>query len=386
MTGLLDGMRVLDLSAWRPMPHATQILADLGAEVLKVEPPGGDPMRAYPEIFASVARGKRSTVLDLRSEAGRARALDLAADADVVCESWRPGVATRLGIDYDAVVVVNPTVVYCSLSGFGQDGPLRDVPGHDVNFQAVAGALAPRTAAEVPEVGRLPVADLEGGTVAATLICAAWARRLATGAGEHIDIAMADVVAWWVGPRSGVVHESEEPTTSAGGSELEVRTPKRSGSRSASIVRRPKRPEIRGSPGYGLFGTSDGRYVALGVLAEARLWAAVCTALDLGELADLSFGVRLNRTAELNRRIADRIGALDAETALARLLEHGAPATPVLSPEEATVHPQLRARGFHVETDQGLVARLPGRLAGGGVVGPSAIPALDGHPEGFSPR
>src|SRR6476660_8117971 len=99
--GLLSGMRVLDLSAWRPMPHATQILADLGAEVLKLEPPGGDPMRGYPEIFASVARGKRSVEIDLRTDDGLARALDLAAAADVVCEAWRPGVADRLGVGYD---------------------------------------------------------------------------------------------------------------------------------------------------------------------------------------------------------------------------------------------------------------------------------------------
>src|SRR5262249_44913457 len=115
MTGLLEGMRVLDLSAGRPMPHATQILAPPRAEVLKVEPPGGGPMRGYPEIFASVARGKRSIVLDLRTREGRERAVALAAEADVVCESWRPGVATRLGLDYDAVAAVNPEVVYCSL-------------------------------------------------------------------------------------------------------------------------------------------------------------------------------------------------------------------------------------------------------------------------------
>jgi crotonobetainyl-CoA:carnitine CoA-transferase CaiB-like acyl-CoA transferase len=356
MAGLLDGMRVLDLSAWRPMPHATQVLADLGAEVLKVEPPGGDPMRGYPEIFASVARGKRSIVLDLRTADGRARAVALAAEADVVCESWRPGVATRLGVDYDAVVAVNPTVVYCSLSGFGQDGPLREVPGHDVNFQALAGALAPRTPDEVPEVGRLPVADLEGGTVAATIICAAWARRLATGAGERIDLAMADVVAWWVGPRSGVVHEEGE------------------------------RPGQQGSPGYGLFRTADGRYVAIGVLAETRLWQAVCAALDLPGLADLPFGERLARTADVNARIAEQVAQLDTGTALARLQEHGAPATPVLSPEEATAHPQLRGRAFHVDTSAGAVARLPGRLSGGGIVAPSVVPAIGEHPEGFSPR
>jgi crotonobetainyl-CoA:carnitine CoA-transferase CaiB-like acyl-CoA transferase len=355
MAGLLDGMRVLDLSAWRPMPHATQILADLGAEVLKVEPPGGDPMRGYPEIFASVARGKRSIVLDLRSDDGHARALELAAEADVVCESWRPGVAERLGLGVDAVQAVNPTVIYCSLSGFGQNGPLRDVPGHDVNFQAVAGALAPRAPDEVPEVGRLPVADLEGGTVAAVLICAAWARRLATGVGERIDVAMADVVAWWVGTRSGVVHEDADGPTG-------------------------------GSPGYGLFRTADGRYVALGVLAEARLWQAVCAALGLEDLAELTFAERLARTVEVNERIAEQIATLGEATALARLMGAGAPVTPVLSPEEATVHPQLRARELHVQTEQALVARLPGRLLGGGLVPAADVPAPGAHPEGFSAR
>src|SRR4029079_16392359 len=169
-----------------------------------VEPPGGDPMRGYPEIFASVARGKRSIELDLRADAGRVRALALATEADVVCESWRPGVADRLGVGYDAVRARRPDTIYCSLSGYGAEGPLRDVPGHDVNFQALAGALAPREGnAAVP---RLQVADLEGATVCALLVCAAWARRLISGEGERIDVAMTDVVAWWVGPTSGVVH------------------------------------------------------------------------------------------------------------------------------------------------------------------------------------
>ena len=129
-----------------------------------------------------------------------------------MCESWRPGVADRLGLGYETVLAVNPSVIYCSLTGFGQDGPLRDVPGHDVNFQAIAGALAPRGPDQAPEVSRLPVADLEGGTVSAVLICAAWAHRMATGLGERIDVAMADVVAWWVGnaQRHGE-HRSRQP-------------------------------------------------------------------------------------------------------------------------------------------------------------------------------
>jgi crotonobetainyl-CoA:carnitine CoA-transferase CaiB-like acyl-CoA transferase len=358
MTSLLGGMRVLDLSAYRPMPHATQILADLGAEVLKVEPPGGDPMRAYPEIFASVARGKRSVVLDLRTEDGRARALELAAVADVVCESWRPGVADRLGVGYDAVRAVNPAVVYCSLSGFGQSGALRDVPGHDLNFQAIAGAVAPR-AGEEPQVPRLPVADLEGGTLCATLICAAWARKQATGDGERIDVAMADVVAWWVGPRSGTALEGSE-------------------SRSA------------GSPGYGVFRTADGRWLALGVLGEARLWDGICRALELDGLAGLSFADRLARQAEVDGAIASAVARLDRDEAVARLEAEGAPVTPVLSPEEATAHPQLAGRGFHVESDAGLVAGLPVRFGAGedatGAVLPTHVPAPDEHPTGFTPR
>jgi crotonobetainyl-CoA:carnitine CoA-transferase CaiB-like acyl-CoA transferase len=352
-TGLLAGMRVLDLSVWRPMPHATQILADLGAEVLKVEPPGGDPMRGYSEIFASVARGKRSIELDLRTGTGLRRALDLAVQADVVCEAWRPGVADRLGIGYDAVRAGRPDTIYCSLSGYGATGPLRDRPGHDVNFQALAGALAPRDGtAAVP---RLPVADLEGGTVCALLVCAAWARRLVSGEGQRIDVAMTDVVAWWVGTTSGVVHRD-----AAG--------------------------RIQGSPGYGVFRTRDDRWLALGVLAEARLWRAIAAALDLDDLMDLDFAARLTATASVNARIATAIGGLDLDDALTRLEAEGAPVSPVLSPEEATEHPQLRARGIHVATDAATVVGLPAQLAEGGARVSGVVPEVGAHPEGFATR
>src|SRR4051794_31920141 len=353
MPELLAGMRVLDFSVWRPMPHATQILADLGAEVLKVEPPGGDPMRGYPEIFASVARGKRSIEIDLHTEAGRARALELGATADVVCEAWRPGVADRLGVGYEAVRALRPDVIYCSLSGYGAEGPLRDVPGHDVNFQALAGALAPRAGeATVP---RLPVADLEGGTVCALLVCAAWAHRLVTGVGERIDVAMTDVVAWWVGTTSGVVHTDAVGRTA-------------------------------GSPGYGVFRTRDDRWLALGVLAEARLWRAIAVALDLDDLVDLDFGERLAATTSINGRIASAVGALDLDGALGRLEAAGAPVSPVLTPEAATAHPQLQSRGIHVATDAGTVVGLPARL--GSAPGPRSgdLPGVGAHPEGFRPR
>jgi crotonobetainyl-CoA:carnitine CoA-transferase CaiB-like acyl-CoA transferase len=354
MAGLLDGMRVLDLSQWRPMPQATQLLADLGAEVLKVEPPGGDPMRSYPEIFASVARGKRSVVLDLRSDAGSRRAQELAARADVVCEGWRPGVAARFGLDYAAVSASNPAIIYCSLSGFGQDGPLRSAPGHDLNFQAIGGALAPRYDGDRdPEVPRLPIADLEGGSVCALLICAAWARRARTGTGERIDVAMADVVAWWAGTRSGTAQVASDAPTF-------------------------------GSPGYGLFRSRDDQWIALGVLSEQRLWDAICRALELGDLEGLAFDARLARTDEVNATLARVISDLDRADALARFDAEGAPASPVLRPEEVAGHPQFRERGFHVATDAGLVAALPARLDHGGRVVTGDLPRIDEHPGGFS--
>jgi len=343
-------MRVLDLSVWRPMPHATQILADLGAEVLKVEPPGGDPMRAYPEIFASVARGKRSIVLDLRDHGDRARALELAAGSDVVCEGWRPGVAGRLGLSHDAVTAVNPAVIYCSLSGYGQDGPLRDLPGHDVNFQALGGALAARRAGDRdPEVPHLAVADLESGTLAALLICAAWARRCRTGRGERIDVAMADVIAWWVGTGTPSGRSS-------------------------------------GSPGYGVFRTRDDRWIALGVLSEQRLWDATCGALGLEELIGETFAARFSRTDRINELLASAIAALDNDDALGRLELAGAPVSPVLTPAGTADHPQFRARGIHVDTSAGPVAALPAHLASGGRVASSELPDPGEHPEGFSPR
>jgi crotonobetainyl-CoA:carnitine CoA-transferase CaiB-like acyl-CoA transferase len=309
----LEGMKVLDVSAWRPMPHATQILADLGAEVLKVEPPGGDPMRGFPEIFARIARGKRSVVLDLKSDAGRDRALELAAEADVFCEAWRPGVADRLGLGPDAVMALNPTVIYCSLSGYGQTGPWRDRPGHDINFQAVAGALR-RGPDEAPEAApRIPVADLEGGTVCAALVCAAWARRLQTGEGARLDVAMADVVAWWIGPASGAAVAGSERRTGGVG-------------------------------GYGTFATADGGWVALGTLTEQHLWDAVCRAVGLSDLVGLGPSERIADAAGLNGRLAAAVADLDLEVALERFTAEGAPASPVLVAEDAAAHEQLVAR------------------------------------------
>ena len=198
LPGRLDGLRVLDLTIWRPGPYATQLLAEHGADVLKVEPPGGDPMRSMPDLFDILGAGKRSIVLDLKRDEDRATCLELAADADVFVESYRPGVADRLGIGYEAVVARNPAIVYCSVSGFGAHGPLAHLPGHDVNYLAYSGTLRPRGGE--PRSPTIPISDLGGGVAAAFAIAVACLGAQRDGRGERIDVSVTDVLATWVGP------------------------------------------------------------------------------------------------------------------------------------------------------------------------------------------
>ena len=352
MTGLLDGMKVLDPSWWRPMPHATQILADLGAQVLKIEPPGGDPMRAYPDVFAGIARHKRSIVLDLKSDDGRARALELAAEADVFCEAWRPGVAERLGIGYKALRAVNAGIIYCSISGYGQTGPWRDLAGHDLNYQALGGAVAPR-GNETPEIPRLPAADLEAGTLAALLVCAAWGRRNLTGEGERIDVAMADAIAWWIGPHSDVRVEGADHSTG-------------------------------GHPAYGVFRTADDRFIALAPLGEQHLFDGICTALGLDNLVGLPFLERLARTEDINARVASAVVTIDADDAFARLRSAGAPVSLVLTPEEMVQHPQIQARGIVADASGNQVIALPATLTHNPALRSGALPNVGEHTDGFA--
>lgn len=315
---LLSHVSVLDLSIWRPGPYATSLLVGLGADVVKVEPPGGDPMRHYPELFESVNAGKRSIMLDLKEPdgAGQRRALELAAEADVVVEGFRPGVMARLGLGEAAVRALNSGVVYCSISGYGQQGPLAVAPGHDLNYQAWAGALAPDggTAAMPP----LPLADLASGMTAAFGICAALLGRGTGGSGTYLDISMTDVMATWTGSASSVSDEDSVASAGdgAGDGDKDEELEFVSGS--------------RGVPGYGLFDTADGRQVALGVVNEQHFWSALCTELGLLKLGGLTFGERLLRSGELTGAVTDAIKSRRRDDLVSSLLAAGVPAAPVL--------------------------------------------------------
>ena len=252
--GHLDGLRVLDLTIWRPGPYATQLLAEQGADVLKVEPPGGDPMRSMPDLFDTLGAGKRSIVLDLKDDDDRATCLDLAADADVFVESYRPGVAERLGVGWDAVRARNPGIVYASISGFGAVGPLAMLPGHDVNYLAYSGTLRPRGGEPIHPT--VPVSDLAGGVAGAFAITSAVLGARLHGQGERVDVSVADVLATWVGPVGAVEMVGLE------------------------------RP-LRGAPGYGVFPTEDGGLVAIGIMNEDHFWVGLCRALGLAALEHL---------------------------------------------------------------------------------------------------
>ena len=352
--GLLAGTRVLDLTVWRPGPYATQLLAEIGAEVLKVEPPGGDPMRAYPDLFASLNANKRSVVLDLKDGAGRARLLELAADADVVIEGFRPGVAERLGAGYEHVRAVNPRAIYCSISGMGQDGPLRLAPGHDLNYQAWAGALAPEGGPLA--IPALPIADLAGGMAAAFAVCAAAVRRLRTGEGERIDVAMADILATWTGAsRPQAAHVD---------------------------------PSLRGVPGYGPFATADGGTVVLGVLTEDHFWRSLCDVVGLADHRDLRFGERMGRLPELQDLLAGAIGLRNRDDVVAELLAADVPVAPVLDRSGMLGLEHFRRRGVVTSDPWSEVATgYPVRFGRHPAARTAPPPELNAHRGlGFAPR
>ena len=326
MSGQLDGLRVIDLTIWRPGPYATQLLAEQGADVLKVEPPNGDPMRSMPDLFDTLGAGKRSIVLNLKDDADRARCLELAEDADVFVESYRPGVAERLGVGYDAVRARNPSIVYVSVSGFGAFGPLARVPGHDVNYLASSGALRPAGGRPFPPL--LPISDLAGGVAAAFAIATACLGAKLHGQGERVDVSVADILATWVGPVG--------PVEMVG---LDL--------------------PMQGAPGYGVFPTKDERYVALGIMNEDHFWVGLCRALGLDDLEALDNPERNGRTVEINNRIGAVIAELTEADALARLVAHDVPAAPVLDRGRMLAHPHFRERGTIIETADGALASGP---------------------------
>ncbi len=266
----LAGIRVLDLSRLLPGPYCSMVLADFGADVIKVEDTDhGDYMREMPGMagaFASLNRNKRSLALNLKERAGQEVFYRLAQTADVVLEGFRPGVAARLGIDYPTLQKHNPRLIYCSLTGYGQTGPRSGRAGHDINYMALAGALdLTGDAGGPPVVPGVQVADLGGGAMWALAgILVALLARQQTGEGQHIDVAMLDgVIGWQVLAASALFTGGALPGRGTG--------------------------VLNGSYAcYRIYQTSDGGYLSLGAL-EPKFWAAFCQRLGRPDLIARQF-------------------------------------------------------------------------------------------------
>lgn len=328
--GALDGLRVLDLTWNLPGPYATSILASMGADVVKVEPPRGDPARHTEPLFSMLNAGKRSVVLDLRAGVEDLRAL--VERADVLVEGFRPGVMARLGCGPDVARAWNPRLVWCSISAYGQDGPRAKEPGHDLNAQALAGlAWLERDAADRPRETVLPVADLSASQAAVSAILGALYARERTGEGTVLDVAMTDAATDW----ARIWGE---------GVDLAGPARRRPGARLLGpLVRRLERVKLYALPSYGLFPCRDGRWLALGVVDEDPFWKGLCTALRIPG-SELKLPGRILLGPALRPLVALRLRTRDRADWLRRLGDAGVPATPVHDPADARQEPQLAGR------------------------------------------
>ncbi|ROR31959.1 CaiB/BaiF CoA transferase family protein [Inmirania thermothiophila] len=361
MTGPLAGVRILDLTQLLPGPLCTRHLADLGAEVIKLEPPEGDPLRrmAPAGLFEDINRGKASIALDLKRPEGVEIALRLAEAADVLVEGFRPGVTARLGLGWEAVRARNPRLVYCSITGYGQDGPYRDRPGHDINYLAITGVLQQSANPAGPAVPALQVADIAGGSLAAALgILAALMEARRSGRGRHVDVAMAEaVLAQAVVPLASARARGEAPP--------------------------PGGDTLTGAlPWYRVYACADGRHLAVGALEE-RFWRRLCEALGRPEWADAHCGDEARRS-EVAAALEALFATRSRDAWAAELADAGCCVTPVLDPLEAAADPHFAARGVGGEAAgrvpplrlDGRIPRRPGGAPALGAHGPALLVAL----------
>lgn len=322
----LDDLLVLDFSTLLPGPLASLFLSEAGARVIKIERPGGEDMRGFPPRFGETAapfavlnRGKESVELDLKAPDALARLTPLIAKADILIEQFRPGVMERLGFGHEALKAINPRLIYCSISGYGQHGPRAQEAGHDINYQALGGLLGQSLKrGETPPLPPPLVADIAGGTMPAVLnILLALRQRDRTGQGCHLDIAMADAMPTfaWYGLAQGQVTGSFPD----GGEGLLTGA----------------------SPRYGLYATADGWFLAVGAI-ETKFWQTFCEGIGLDE--------RLRddrRDPEATRAGIAAIIASESATYWRALIEPlDCCCTVVRTLEEAVSDPQMSARGL----------------------------------------
>lgn len=327
--GKLTGIRVIDLSMFLPGPMLTVMMADQGADVIKVEPAAGDPARTQGPFedghsiwFANLNRGKASVVLDLKSEAGKAALADLIRGADVFVEGFRPGVMARLGFGWEDVRALNPGIVYCSISAFGQHGALAHHPAHDMAVQALAGFLSVNDGPDgTPAVPGVPAADVAAGLTGLAAVLMALIGREKTGQGDHIDIAMFDSLLPWGAHIAG--------SALAGGP-----SPRSNNQRS-----------LGGAAFYNVYDTEDGRHVVLGG-REIKFARALLTAQGRPDLIALAEAEAGPAQAPLIAFLRETFRSRSRDEWDAYMANLDVAYAPVLDFAEAFAQPHIAERGL----------------------------------------
>lgn len=368
--GPLQGIRVLDFTRVLAGPTASLALADLGAEVLKVEPPGsGDDTRTFPPFrdgeshyFISGNRGKKSIVIDLKHEAGVALARDLATKCDILIENYRPGVMDRLGLGYASLSAIHPRLIYCAISGFGMTGPLRDRPSFDIVVQALSGAMSVNgEPGALPTKLGIPLGDLVGGIYGPISVLGALHERSVTGRGRLIDVSLLDGMFGMLGYLAQLAFFTGED-------------PQPQGTQHPNLVP------------YGAFPARDGSII-IACLTNA-FWSRVCKAVEMPEaIGDPRFDTiekRRDNRALVNEMIAGHTRHKTVAELVETLTRHEVPHAPILGIREALAQPQAVARAAVVETEHPLLGRIPivnrpVRFPGSPQPVPSAPPLLGQH-------
>ena len=341
----LNGVKVLDLTQIMAGPYCTMMLADMGADVVKVEKPNGgdDTRRMGPPFiegesaaFLGINRNKRSIVIDLRSDSGRELAQRMARESDVLVQNFRPGSLDRMGLGYEQVHEINPAIVYCTISGFGATGPYAQRGGFDLVTQGMSGLMSVTGHAGGPpaKVG-VPVCDLNAGMFGAIGILTAYINRLRTGQGQHVDTSLLE---------GGIAYTFWE-------SAMYFAT---------GDVPEPKGSAHRLTAPYQAFETSDG-YVNIGAANQAN-WERLCSAISRDELVtDPRFVEprdRMNNIDELVSTLEDVFSQEPSAHWLAKLADAGVPAGPIYDLDEVYADPQVQAREMMVETEHPVAGRV----------------------------
>ena len=328
----LKGIKVLDLSRLLPGPYCTLLLADLGADVIKIEEPDkGDYMRQLiPGVYEAVNRNKRSLTLNLKNKEGREILYRIARSTDVLVESFRPNVTTKIGIDYSTIEKINRSIIYCSISGYGQDGLYRDRPGHDINYLGIAGALSiPGEINKKPARPGLPIADLSSGLFAAFSILAAITLRGKTGKGQYIDVAMTDGLISWMSVRAGDFLLG-----------------------STAPVQENEMEHL--SPSNAIFQTKDKKKMTIGAI-ENNFWIKLCEVLHLNEFLDgedyTTNTKRVKKGKEIYKRLQRLFLKKTRDEWLKILDEAGVPCGPVYSYQETFEDPHVRERELFTQIE-----------------------------------